>query len=196
VPFTQDSDVKVKEVDDNEWELLGALEYEGRQDHFTVPIGQRTDFASIPRVFVWFVPRYGRYTKAAILHDYLWRKAVPEGQLTRAEADGLLRRAMRELGVPFLRRWIMWAGVRLGALTKADGRKGWLRESPRVILIAVLILPIVVPPALLILLALGIFYVLEVICWIPLKVSSVIKAKSPKADPPKQINTPNLDFKT
>lgn len=196
MPFTQESDVKVKEVDDNEWELLGTLEYEGRQDHFTVPIGQRTDFASIPRVFVWFVPRYGRYTKAAILHDYLWRKAVPDGQLTRAEADGLLRRAMRELGVPFLRRWIMWAGVRFGALTKADGRKGWLRESPRVILIAVLILPIVVPPALLILLALGIFYVLEVLAWIPLKVSSAMKAKSPKAEPPKQVNTPKLDFKT
>jgi Protein of unknown function (DUF1353) len=57
-----------------------------------------TDFASVPRVFVWFLPRYGRYTKAAILHDYLWREAVPAGKLRLAEADVIFRHAMHELG--------------------------------------------------------------------------------------------------
>jgi Protein of unknown function (DUF1353) len=37
-----------------------------------------------------------------VLHDYLWSVAVPASVLTRADADGIFRRAMRELEVPFL----------------------------------------------------------------------------------------------
>src|SRR5438093_10277510 len=117
--------VDVEEISDQIWQLLKGIDYQGNQDLFQVPIGQHTDFASVPKVFVWFLPRYGRYTKAAILHDYLWRKAVPQGRITRLHADALFRRAMRDLHVAFLRRWIMWAAVRWGALTKADGRKDW-----------------------------------------------------------------------
>ena len=75
--FTPDSEVRVKELEHSDWELLRILEYKGNRDRFEVPEGLETDFASVPRVFVWFLPRYGRYTKAAILHDYLWRDAVP-----------------------------------------------------------------------------------------------------------------------
>jgi uncharacterized protein DUF1353 len=68
--FTPESEVRVKELEESDWELLRILEYKGNRDHFEVPEGMKTDFASVPRVFVWFLPRYGRYTKAAILHDY------------------------------------------------------------------------------------------------------------------------------
>jgi hypothetical protein len=105
-----------------------------------VPVHKRTDFASVPRAFVWFIPRYGRYTKAAILHDYLCSVAVPAGRIGRIDADGIFRQAMRELGVPFLRRWIMWAAVRLGALTNPAGRKKWWTEAWRVALVAVVAL--------------------------------------------------------
>ena len=38
----------------------------------TVPIHFKTDFASTPR-FLWaFFPPYGKYTEAAVLHDYLY----------------------------------------------------------------------------------------------------------------------------
>jgi hypothetical protein len=90
--FTPDSEVRVKELEHSDWELLRILEYKGNRDRFEVPEGLETDFASVPRVFVWFLPRYGRYTKAAILHDYLWRDAVPAGELTLAAADGIFRR--------------------------------------------------------------------------------------------------------
>ncbi|HEY5171135.1 MAG TPA: DUF1353 domain-containing protein, partial [Acidimicrobiia bacterium] len=30
-----------------------------------------TDLASVPRSLTWLFPRYGKYTKAAVLHDYL-----------------------------------------------------------------------------------------------------------------------------
>jgi hypothetical protein len=36
-----------------------------------VPVGYRTDFASIPRFFWRILPPAGRYGKAAVVHDWL-----------------------------------------------------------------------------------------------------------------------------
>jgi hypothetical protein len=192
--FTPESEVRVKELEESDWELLRILEYKGNRDHYEVPEGMKTDFASVPRVFVWFLPRYGRYTKAAILHDYLWRDAVRAGDLTLAEADGLFRRAMWELGVPFLRRWLMWGAVRIGALTKSGGRKHWLRDSWRVIPLLLLALPIVGPPALLILVALMLFYLVELLVYVPLKLFGR-KARAPQDPAAKEVNAPELELK-
>ena len=125
-----------QQVNEQDWKTLRALVYHASAEEFEVPVHSGTDFASVPRVFVWFIPRYGRYTKAAILHDYLCRVEVPARRISRIDADGIFRQAMRELGVPFLRRWIMWAAVRLGALTDQAGRKNWWKEAWRVALIA------------------------------------------------------------
>jgi hypothetical protein len=192
--FTPDSEVRVKELEHSDWELLRILEYKGNRDRFEVPEGLETDFASVPRVFVWFLPRYGRYTKAAILHDYLWRDAVPAGELTLAAADGIFRRAMWELGVPFLRRWLMWGAVRIGALTKPGGRKGWLRDSWRVIPLLLLALPIVGPPALVILIALTVFYLVELLVYVPQKLFGR-KARAPQDPAAKEVNAPALELK-
>jgi Protein of unknown function (DUF1353) len=81
----------------------------------------------------------------------------------RLDADGIFRAAMRELEVPFLRRRIMWAAVRWGALTKPDGRRGWWKEAWRVALVTAVALPIVAPAAIVILLTLPIFYLLELL---------------------------------
>ena len=192
--FTPDSEVRVKELEGSDWELLRLLEYKGNRDRYEVPEGMETDFASVPRVFVWFLPRYGRYTKAAILHDYLWREAVPTGELTLAEADGIFRRAMWELGVPFLRRWMMWGAVRVGALVKPGGRKGWLRDSWRVIPLLLLALPIVGPPALVILVALAVFYLVELLVYVPQKLFGR-KARAPQDPAAKEVNAPALELK-
>ena len=192
--FTPESEVRVKELEESDWELLRILEYKGNRDHFEVPEGMTTDFASVPRVFVWFLPRYGRYTKAAILHDYLWREAVPAGELTLAEADGIFRRAMWELGVPFLRRWMMWGAVRIGALVKPGGRKGWLRDSWRVLPLLLLALPIVGPPALVILVALALFYLVELLVYVPQKLFGR-KARAPQDPAAKEVNAPALELK-
>ena len=85
---------------------------------FVVPAGFRTDFASVPRVVTWLVPRFGAYTLAAILHDWLVTEGLRTGVVTSRQADGIFRRVMRESGVPVLRRWLMWAGVRWGALAE------------------------------------------------------------------------------
>jgi Protein of unknown function (DUF1353) len=146
VPFEPGS-LTVRRVDADNWSLVDDLVYQGRWERFVVPAGFRTDFASVPRVVTWLVPRFGAYTLAAILHDWLVREGIRTGTVTAREADGIFRRVMRESGVPVLLRWIMWAGVRWGALADARRRAGWLISAPGVLGITVLAAPLVVPPA-------------------------------------------------
>lgn len=160
MPFER-GDVVVRRLDDRFWAVEQPLVYLGRTDRFTVPVGFRTDFASVPRVVVWLIPRFGRYTAAAILHDWSCSVGIATGQVTAREADGLFRRVMRESGVPVVRRWLMWAGVRWGALTDGERRGGWLAGAPGVVAISVLAAPVVVPPALLIAAALVVYGLVE-----------------------------------
>jgi len=195
MPFIEPKDVIVKQLDDVRWEVRQPLRYQGLRDHYTVEVGNSTDFASVPRIFVWFLPRYGRYTRAAILHDYLWREKAANGEMEWIDADALLRRAMREDGVPFLQRWTMWAAVRWAALTKQRGTHGWWREAPRVALLTVVVLPIVAPPALLILLALPVFWVVELILWVLLKLAYIARLKVQVKPPRKDVNRPSFSWK-
>jgi hypothetical protein len=191
--FPSGSTVDVRQVDDVDWETLRALTYHAKTETFEVPVHERTDFASVPREFVWFIPRYGRYTKAAILHDYLCSVAVPAGRVSRIDADGIFRQAMRELGVPFLRRWIMWAAVRVGAVKSPAGRKKWWREALRVGLVAVVAIPVVAPAAIVIVLTLLVFYLVELLAWIPLK--AVHDSRERRRRPAKKVNVPALRWK-
>ena len=189
--FPEGTVVDVEEISEKKWKLLKQMDYQGARELFQVPAGQKTDFASVPRIFVWFIPRYGRYTKAAILHDYLWEDKVTKG-MSRLDADGLFRQAMRELNVSFLRRWIMWTAVRWAALFKPDGRAEWLKELPRVLFFTLIGLLVVLPPVLPILLSLLVFHIMEWIAWVPLKVTNAIKAKAHK--PATRVNEPSFSW--
>src|SRR4051812_33768138 len=105
--------------------LTEDLIYEGRDQTITVPAGFVTDFASVPQFMYWLIPSYGQYTNAAVVHDYLcvqleraWHCEFGKDMtFVRAPAnpvdtDGIFRRIMREEGVPLVRRWLMWTGVR------------------------------------------------------------------------------------
>jgi Protein of unknown function (DUF1353) len=189
--FVEGTVVDVEEISEQKWKLLKQMDYQGARELFQVPAGQTTDFASVPRIFIWFLPRYGRYTKAAILHDYLWEEKVPKG-MSRLDADGLFRQAMRELNVPFLRRWIMWAAVRWAALFKPDGRPEWLKELPRVLFFTAIGLLVVLPPVLPILLSLLMFHIMEWIAWVPLTITNKVKAKAHK--PETRVNEPSFSW--
>jgi hypothetical protein len=114
MPFVP-AEVSVREIATSPgmWRLTGALTYTrpaapGRPETtYPVPAHFGTDFASVPRVLTWLIPRYGRYTKAAIVHDHLC--TIPER--SRFDSDEVFRDAMKELGVPRLRRWLIWAAV-------------------------------------------------------------------------------------
>lgn len=78
--------------------------------HTDIP---RTDLASVPRALRWFVNSYGIHTPAALIHDRLIGEEK-KGQLERitdAWADRYWRYMLEDLGVPLVRRWLMWAAV-------------------------------------------------------------------------------------
>jgi hypothetical protein len=160
VPFEPGS-LTVSRVDADTWRLVDDLVYQGRWERFVVPAGFRTDFATVPRVVSWLIPRFGVYTLAAILHDWLCTEGIRSGAVTSREADGIFRRVMREGGVPVLRRWLMWAGVRWGALADERRRTGWAVSAPGVLAVSVLAAPLVVPPAVVILPGLLVFALAE-----------------------------------
>lgn len=142
------TDLAVEADGPTTWRLTRPLVYTGSKgDTWTVPAGFVTDFASVPRLMHWLTLPYGAYTRAAVLHDYLLGligDPDPELAVASRDADGVFRLAMQELGVPWPKRWSMWAAVRVGALCnprRAPGR-AFLRDSPKVVgvLLASLIL--------------------------------------------------------
>jgi Protein of unknown function (DUF1353) len=192
--FPPDAQVVVQQLDEKNWKLTTSLTYQGSKELFVVPAGMVTDFASVPRAFVWFIPQYGRYTKAAILHDYMWRERAAKGLMRWIDADGIFRRAMRELDVAFLRRWIMWAAVRLGALLKPGGLQEWWREAPRVLLFTLIALPFVFVPAVLIFLKLLAFTLVEFVLWAALRGTRAVKEAIREAPPDKRVNLPRFEW--
>ena len=75
-----------------------------------VPGGFETDFASVPRILWAVIPPWGKYSAAAVAHDWLYHK----GKFSRWTCDAFFREHMAQLGVRRGTRWLMWAGVRLG----------------------------------------------------------------------------------
>lgn len=133
------TDLVVRELGVNHWRVVEDLNYEGARETLTVRKGVETDFASVPRLLRWFIPKYGKYNKSAVLHDFLCTEAKA-GRFDRVDADGIFRRSMRELGVGYVRRRLMWVGVRLGG--KLEGAS--IGEGVLVLAIALFALPFAV----------------------------------------------------
>jgi hypothetical protein len=111
------------------WTMTAPLSwsgaFRGEPRTFTVPASEAepftTDLASVPRSLTWLFPRYGKYTKAAVVHDFLCQSfgRDPGGDEVqsllpledRSDADELFRTLMEQLGVAWLRRSLMWAAV-------------------------------------------------------------------------------------
>lgn len=98
--------------DDGEWVLTSALVYQSdvAKRTFVVPPGFKTNLASVPRLPIIFWLTGDTSSEAAALHDSLYSTR----EVTRAVADAVLREASEVTGVPAWRRWMMWAGVRVG----------------------------------------------------------------------------------
>jgi hypothetical protein len=63
----------------------------------TVPKGFVTDFASVPRAAWSIVPPTGRYTQAAVVHDWLYWDQPSD--ILRDQADMAFLEGMRDAGV-------------------------------------------------------------------------------------------------
>ncbi len=110
----------------------------GVERDIIVPIGLATDFASVPRVFRFLVSRIGRYTEAALLHDFLYgfrvlrRGLFPyTGIWTRELADQLFLVAMKASNVSWIVRTMMYRAVRLGgAKSYRTGTNEYVDDLP------------------------------------------------------------------
>lgn len=100
------------------------------QDHvrynITVPAGFKWNTVSVPRIFLPLIPKWGLYSSAALVHDYIYAKRgnINKNTYTRKIADDIFYRIMREDGVGKHKAFIMWLFVR------ATGWKVWNRPKP------------------------------------------------------------------
>ena len=76
----------------------------------TVPAKFITDLASIPQLLWNILPPIGAYDAAAVVHDYLYLN----NGLNRKQADDVLNEAMSDLEVEAWKRYLIYAGVRVG----------------------------------------------------------------------------------
>lgn len=104
----------------------------GRQ--FIVPVGAVTDLASTPR-FLWILlPPTDIYEAAAVAHDWWCSDGISRGELTSREADAFFRDMVGEAGVGRVKRWCMWAGVRIAAPFSSKRRpSGFIKDAPAVL---------------------------------------------------------------
>lgn len=113
--------------------ILGRIE---------VPAHYETDFASVPRFFWRMFPPMGRYSRAAVVHDYLCD--VSPKLCDHREAAEVFREAMKILNVPSWKRStmfraVLWCGPKFnqGEITHAETKtekackKGSQSNQPR-----------------------------------------------------------------
>ncbi len=102
------SDLSVKKIGERTWKLLEPLIWKAKKS-IMVPIGFKTDFASVPQGMWWFcAPASGNHARASVLHDYLYKT----GRVSRKEADEIFRDAMKACGVGWFKRNSMFWAVR------------------------------------------------------------------------------------
>ncbi|HAE9564325.1 TPA_asm: DUF1353 domain-containing protein [Salmonella enterica subsp. enterica serovar Montevideo] len=105
------------------WRVYELFEFylsDGNSDIISVPAGFITDLATIPRIFRALLPPDGKYTKAAIIHDWMYDNALR----TKKEAAKIFLDGMTVLGVPKWKRLVMYQAVRIfgrGSYIKVSG---------------------------------------------------------------------------
>ena len=106
------------QADGDRWVLLADFSYTKDDGTvYTAPIGMVTDLASIPRPLWNIMPPFGKYTGAAVIHDYLYQTQI----VPKAEADHVLAEAMDCAGVPHHERMAIYDGVKFGGQAAWDG---------------------------------------------------------------------------
>lgn len=103
--------LKAKYISKGVWELIAPFQYHNPPIEAEVPIGFKSDGASIPQIAFSLIggPWTGRYAKSALIHDYMYW----EHTYTRYKIDRMFLEMMTILGVPWWRRWLMYQAVRL-----------------------------------------------------------------------------------
>ena len=85
-----------------------------RWGRFTVAAGFKTDGASIPWLFWWFMGGGFRpqFMSAAVMHDWLYSRESSYPGLTQKLADDVFYGLLKRDNVHWIRAWLMWFAVR------------------------------------------------------------------------------------
>jgi hypothetical protein len=139
IRFESTAPLAVSQVPDEPytWETTAELIFHGSTRTVRVPIGSRTDWASVPGVLAWLIdPRIG--AGAALMHDHCYRVLIPAGEMTYQEADQLLSEALWALKVPDVSRLLVWDAVRIASIIgQPGGRIGMRRDLPMMVAITI-----------------------------------------------------------
>lgn len=117
MPFESDLELR-HHAGQEQWEVIRPLFYiTAARRRVTVPVGYRTDLASVPR-FAWrIVPRdHEDARRPAVVHDYIYTDLTH--LYTKSEADRTFYEALLEEGMPKPLAWLMWCAVRIGGRGK------------------------------------------------------------------------------
>jgi len=97
--------------------LITPFAVKVRGKEITVPAGFKTDFASVPRLFWNLAPPWGKYSRAAVVHDWLYQSGITEKDV----ADLIFKALMIRYGVPAWKAEVMYKAVKWfgGAAWKA-----------------------------------------------------------------------------
>ena len=101
------------------WELVEPLVYESdvAAMTITVPVGFKTDFASVIRLPVIYLLFGDKAHAPATVHDWLYNSGI----VNRKTADDVFAEAMRvSTKLSGFERWMMWAAVRAFGGTHFD----------------------------------------------------------------------------
>lgn len=128
----------LKRIDAKTWETTAILIYVLDEDvaswayfkEVVVPVGFKTDGASIPRLPLtrWIIgtPLVGEYVRAALIHDYLYAVQT----VNKGLADRIFERAMKDDGVSWWRRNLIYQAVSMfGGFAWAENGKEIVKDD-------------------------------------------------------------------
>jgi hypothetical protein len=73
-----------------------------------VPIGLKTDFASVPRFFWPVISPIDSHAKAALIHDFMYQNYYDE----KLRCDEIFKEALQVLNVPKWKMFFLYYGVK------------------------------------------------------------------------------------
>jgi hypothetical protein len=105
------SPLKINYIDGKSWEVAESFCYKVGSPtsnwEVHVPVGTVVDFASLPRLAQLIMPSRWRFSKASVLHDYMYRY----GDKSKSIADAVFYEALLAEGINKHGAWLMTIAV-------------------------------------------------------------------------------------
>lgn len=96
--------------DEGGWILSSTMMVSIGKFTIIIPMGFKTDLASVPFPFSLVLPKEGKYKYAAVVHDYLYSEINDTG-INKTIADMIFEQLMKHDGVGWLTRKAMTRAV-------------------------------------------------------------------------------------